>query len=105
MSGISTHVLDTAAGRPADGIPVTLFAAERQVGSGSTNQDGRCSTLLYEDTKLETTTYRIVFDIAARFPNSFYPIVTISFRVADSSAHYHIPLLLSPFGYTTYRGT
>ncbi len=105
MSGISTHVLDTAAGRPAAGMPVHLFYRNREIGAGITDANGRCSTLLKNDTKLETGVYRIVFDVASRFPDGFYPEVSVTFRVADSSQHYHVPLLLSPFGYSTYRGS
>lgn len=105
MSGISTHVLDTAAGKPAVGIPVRLFRDGRELASEVTNQDGRCPVLAPQDSKLETGTYKVVFDLSLSFPNSFYPIVEITFRVTNSSAHYHVPLLLSPFGYTTYRGS
>ena len=100
MSGISTHVLDTAAGKPAAGVPVQIFREDHLIGLGLTNQDGRYSTA-----HSETGTYRIVFDIAEIFPDSFYPVVEISFKVTDAAAHYHVPLLLSPFGYTTYRGS
>jgi|SRR5581483_4130741 len=105
MSGISTHVLDTAAGKPAAGIPVHLFRGEHEVSSGITNQDGRCAALLPSDARLEQDIYRLVFDISAQFPDGFYPKIEISFRIADASGHYHVPLLLSPFGYTTYRGS
>lgn len=105
MSGISTHVLDTTAGRPAAGVLVRLFYHEREIGGGITDPNGRCPALLKNDAKLETGVYRIVFDIASKFPDGFYPEVSVTFRVADSSQHYHIPLLLSPFGYSTYRGS
>jgi 5-hydroxyisourate hydrolase len=105
MSGISTHVLDTAAGKPAAGIPVHLFQNNQQLGSGVTDQNGRCATLLPEDVQLEAGVYRIVFDVNAIYPNSFYPSIEISFHVAHASEHYHVPLLLSPFGFTTYRGS
>jgi 5-hydroxyisourate hydrolase len=105
MSGISTHVLDTAAGKPAADIPVRLYLQDRQVGGAITNEDGRCATLLNPGEKLQRGIYRIVFEIAERFPHSFYPKVEISFLIADSEAHCHVPLLLSPFGYTTYRGS
>jgi len=105
MSGISTHVLDTAGGKPAAGIPVHLFRQNDELGSGVTNEDGRCPALLRSDAQLEAGIYRLVFDIRTKFPNSFYPLIDISFRVADPSVHYHVPLLLSPFGYTTYRGS
>ncbi len=105
MSGISTHVLDTAAGKPAAGVPVRLFLEGRELASEVTNQDGRCPALLRGEMKVEAGIYRLVFDVSARFPNGFYPTVEITFRVTDVSAHYHVPLLLSPFGFTTYRGS
>ena len=105
MSGISTHLLDTTAGKPAAGVAVRLFRGERQVGAGVTNHDGRCPALLGSNEGLEAGVYRVLFEIAEHFPNSFYPEVAISFRVVDPSAHHHVPLLLSPFGYTTYRGS
>ena len=112
MSGITTHVLDTSAGRPAAGVPVTL---EKQAGSGwesaghgITNQDGRITDLL-GSSKLAVGTYRLTFDTAAYFSArkqpSFYPQVQVTFTVGDASQHYHVPLLLSPFGYSTYRGS
>jgi 5-hydroxyisourate hydrolase len=100
MSGISTHVLNTAAGKPAPNVPVQLFREDQLVARGLTNEDGRWS-----DARSDAGVYRIVFDIAALFPNSFYPSIEISFRISDASGHYHVPLLLSPFGYTTYRGS
>ncbi len=100
MSGFSTHVLDTAVGKPAAGVPVRLFREHRLIAEGLTNNDGRWSTT-YSDPGI----YRIIFDIAGQYPGSFYPVVEISFRISGSSAHYHVPLLLSPFGYTTYRGS
>jgi 5-hydroxyisourate hydrolase len=105
MSGISTHVLNTAAGRPSAGISVRLFYCDLEVGSGITDASGRCSELLAKDAKFETGVYRIVFDVASIFPEGLYPEVSVTFRVSDTSAHYHLPLLLSPFGYSTYRGT
>ncbi|MBV9403802.1 MAG: hydroxyisourate hydrolase [Acidobacteriaceae bacterium] len=105
MSGISTHVLDTSAGRPAAGIRVRLFRGEQEIASEVTNSDGRCPALLPHDVAFEEDIYRIVFEIEREFPHGFYPEIAISFRVSDASAHYHVPLLLSPFGYTTYRGS
>lgn len=105
MSGISTHVLDTAAGAPAAGMPVRLIHDNQQIGSGITNQDGRCPALIPAGRQLQAGIYRIIFDISAIYPNSFYPLIEISFRVSDTAAHYHVPLLLSPFGFTTYRGS
>lgn len=107
MSAITTHVLDTSRGRPAGGIRVTL---EAQVaggvweirGRGVTDPDGRARSLLPEDAKLTEGIYRLTFD---NLPDGLYPHVTIAFRVTDPSSHYHIPLLVSPYGYTTYRGS
>lgn len=105
MNGISTHVLDTTAGRPAAGIQVRLFRDGRELGASVTDADGRCPALMGKNAKLETGVYRIVFEVASKFPDGFYPEVSVTFRVTDSSAHYHVPLLLSPFGYSTYRGS
>ena len=98
---ISTHVLDTSTGRPISGVGACLFLADEQVGSGTTDADGRIRDLPV----LGQGTYRIVFAIGDHFPDGFYPDVSISFRVRDETAHYHVPLLISPFGYTTYRGS
>jgi 5-hydroxyisourate hydrolase len=107
MSGISTHVLDTASGRPAGGVPVTLEVARGAdwlvLGSGTTDGNGRLSTLL--TLPPEPGTYRITFNSGAYFPTGFFPSVMITFRVEAGQDHYHVPLLLSPFGYSTYRGS
>jgi 5-hydroxyisourate hydrolase len=105
MSGISTHVLDVARGCPAAGIRVRLFFSDAAIGSGVTDQDGRLRNLLPEGATLKPGSYRILFEIGNYFPQRFYPEVSVSFAVRDDAAHYHIPLLISPFGYTTYRGT
>jgi 5-hydroxyisourate hydrolase len=105
MSGISTHVLDTASGKPAANIRVQLFRHDEELGTAFTDAAGRCRALLPEGMVLMAGTYRLTFDIGAQFPNAFYPEITISFRVADASEHYHVPLLLSPFGFTTYKGS
>jgi 5-hydroxyisourate hydrolase len=102
MAGITTHVLDTAKGRPAQGIPITLeiLRGEWQViGRGVTDVDGRLRTLT-EGVVLERATYRLTFKT-----DGFFPEVAIQFRVDDPAQHYHVPLLLSPFGYSTYRGS
>ena len=102
---ITTHVLDTAQGRPASGVPVRLETRSAGtwslVGEGQTDADGRLKTLVKG--KLAAGTYRLTFDTRAR--SAFFPEVTILFEIADASAHYHVPLLLSPFGYSTYRGS
>src|ERR1700761_1312632 len=98
MSGISTHVLDTSTGRPASGINVLLFRDNEQISSGATDHDGRIKTF---GISVNRGVYRLLFEISG----AFYPDISISFIVSDPSAHYHIPLLVSPFGYTTYRGS
>ena len=102
MAGITTHVLDTAKGRPAQGIAITLEVLHRDwelVNRGVTDADGRLRTLT-EGKQLERATYRLTFKT-----EGFFPEVVISFRVDDPAQHYHVPLLLSPFGYSTYRGS
>ena len=103
---ITTHVLDTAEGRPAGGIPVRLEVRELSgwtlVGEGKTGADGRLRTLVPQGA-FRAATYRLIFDTRAR--SAFFPEVSIQFEVADAGAHYHVPLLLSPFGYSTYRGS
>ena len=107
MSAITTHVLDTARGLPAAGIHVTLEVqfpdgAWKQLGQASTDPDGRARTLLPEGAALTIGVYRLTFE---NLPEGLYPEIAIAFRVADTARHYHIPLLLSPYGYTTYRGS
>ena len=113
MSSISTHVLDTAHGRPAAGVAVTLEAATadgwRRKGASVTNHDGRAPDLLRAGEALAPGTHRLTFDTGAWFAergvSAFYPYVTVTFEVAGGDGHYHVPLLLSPFGYSTYRGS
>jgi 5-hydroxyisourate hydrolase len=121
VNGISTHVLDTAHGRPAAGLPVRLDRLAgpdpAEVGRGITDADGRVSGLVPD--QLEPGRYRLVFDTEAYFAGPaaadptgatparlpLYPEVTVTFTVTDPAAHYHLPLLLSPFSYATYRGS
>jgi 5-hydroxyisourate hydrolase len=105
MSGISTHILDTAAGRPVSGVPVHLFRDEEKVASAVTNEDGRVPSLLPLDTPLASGRYRILFDVGTHWSEAFYPEVSVTFRVKNPESHYHIPLLISPYGFTTYRGS
>jgi 5-hydroxyisourate hydrolase len=105
MNGISTHVLDISTGQPAANIRVRLFDADVEIGSGITSEDGRCSTLLANGVALAPGVHRLTFEIGSYFENGFYPEVTVCFRVRDAAAHYHVPLLISPYGYTTYRGS
>jgi 5-hydroxyisourate hydrolase len=110
---ITTHVLDVAVGRAARGVPIVLerldAGAWQLVGQGVTDDDGRLRTLTPPGPVVEGT-YRIRFDTAAYFGANgvtswFFPVAEIQFVVRDGTAHYHVPLLLSPFGYSTYRGT
>ena len=105
MTHLSTHVLDAVAGRPAAGVAVTLTdAAGAVLASTHTDADGRVGSLA-ED--LEAGVYRLTFDTGAYFAGtpSFYPEVTITFEVIEGTSKYHVPLLLSPFAYSTYRGS
>lgn len=110
--GLSTHILDTALGKPAAGVALMLSRETAdgwsEVGRGSTDGDGRCRTLLSERA-LEQATYKLRFETTPYFVaqkmTSLYPYVEIVFTVADPSQHYHIPLLLAANGYTTYRGS
>ena len=106
-------MLDTARGRPGAGLPVTLEVEAaggwKLVGKGTTNADGRISDLVPNETAIEAGVYRLIFDTARYFANNnvdaFYPQVTIVFKIQNPAQHYHVPLLLSPFGYSTYRGS
>lgn len=113
MSAITTHVLDTSRGRPAASVPVTLEIEAAGgwvlVGKGVTNADGRLPDLVSNEINLEPGVYRLIFDTATYFAaqgtDGFYPLVTIIFKFEDPAQHYHVPLLLNPFGYSTYRGS
>ena len=104
MSHLSTHVLDTALGKPAAGIPVALFQNGELLAEGTTDADGRVATLGPDF--LAAGGYTLLFDTAAYFGDepAFYPRVIVDF-VVSGPEHYHVPLLLSPFGYSTYRGS
>lgn len=115
MSAVTSHVLDTSMGRPATGIEVRLelnsgdanSPAWISIGSGKTNDDGRVPELA--NRSVEIGHYRLNFFVADYFAaentDSFYPVVRIEFVVSDSNQNYHVPLLLNPFGYSTYRGS
>lgn len=118
MSGITTHVLDTSAGRPAADVSVTLERRDdkegwREVTRVRTDADGRTGELLPPgdgpDAGPSPGEYRLRFKVGeyyrARDTESFYPYVQVVFRIVDPGQHYHVPLLLSPFGYSTYRGS
>jgi 5-hydroxyisourate hydrolase len=114
--GLSTHILDTALGRPAANVSLVLSqfrdgsagGAWHEIGRGHTDADGRCKTLLGE-APLQAAMYRIHFNVSEYFQDqritTLYPYVEIVFTVADPAQHYHIPLLISANGYTTYRGS
>lgn len=110
--GLSTHILDTALGKPAAGVEILL---EKQRGSewrplarGTTDNDGRCKTLTNEH-EMEAAIYRLRFFtrpyFAAQKITALYPVIDVTFEVQDPGSHYHIPLLLTANGYTTYRGS
>jgi 5-hydroxyisourate hydrolase len=111
VSPITTHVLDTALGRPAPGIHVTLAQQGPEgwnaMGQGTTDGDGRIRDLIAG--ALEAGVYRLTFHTGAYFEargvDGFYPEVAVTFRLRAPGEHYHVPLLLSPFGYSTYRGS
>ncbi|MGC2238264.1 MAG: hydroxyisourate hydrolase [Pyrinomonadaceae bacterium] len=113
MSAITTHILDVSTGFPARGVSVTLeWQADDNweiVGKGATDNDGRLRDLLASDADFRAGNYRLTFDTETYFANQkiegFYPSVTIVFNVREAAQHYHVPLLLSPFGYSTYRGS
>jgi 5-hydroxyisourate hydrolase len=113
MKRISTHILDIALGKPARNVPARL---ERQEPSGwrvlsqhQTDSDGRCAQLLAEGDSLSPGSYRLVFDVASYFASqevdALYPVVEVTFQVRDGETQFHMPLLLSSHGYTTYRGS
>jgi 5-hydroxyisourate hydrolase len=104
MSLVTTHVLDAGKGRPAAGIPVRLETRGELVAEGRTDDDGRIRDLGPDE--LEPGVYRLVFDTAEYLgPDGFFPEITVTFRLADAAAHHHVPILLSPFAYSTYRGS
>jgi 5-hydroxyisourate hydrolase len=112
MSKLTTHVLDTALGRPAEGITIVLSSLEgesfKEIGRGTTNSDGRVKEIMGER-ELATGTYKMTFHtkdyLAKTNRQGFYPYVDVVFEVTRPDQHHHIPLLLSPFGYSTYRGS
>lgn len=107
MARISTHVLDTARGRPAAGVRVALHAAGKVVAAATTTDDGRA--VLIESATIPAGVYELVFSMGRHFEPlpepPFLDEVVVRFTVSDSTAHYHVPLLVSPYGYTTYRGS
>lgn len=111
MSQLTTHILDTSLGKPAQGVSVILEQRSydnKKIAEGITNVDGRIGDLLPKEKVLDAGIYRLVFDTVSYFKKqnikTFYPQVIIEFEITDAS-HYHVPLLLNPFGYSTYRGS
>jgi 5-hydroxyisourate hydrolase len=105
---LSTHVLDATRGRPAEGVAIRLERDGQVIATGTTDQDGRLRDWL-PDGEPGAGVYRLVFDTGAYFAAggvaAFYPEVAVTFTVTDPAAHHHVPLLLSPFAYSTYRGS
>ena len=104
---VSTHVLDAAVGRPATGVPVTLTGAgDTLLATASTDDDGRITGL---GDRLPAGVYRLRFDTATYFAaqqvTGFYPEIVVAFEITDPTAHHHVPVLLSPYAYSTYRGS
>lgn len=109
MTTLSTHVLDIERGAPAAGVPIALYQGERQLSQAETNADGRIADMA-SGSALAAGSYRLVFDVAAYFarqgrPAPFLERVSIEFRVNAADPHYHVPLLLSPYACTSYRGS
>lgn len=113
-SPITTHVLDTSLGKPAAGVAVALYMADPngvfvELSRGATDADGRFASLLPASSPAASGRYRLDFAVGDYFERqeraTLYPVVSIVFDLTDAGSHYHIPLLLSPFGYSTYRGS
>lgn len=117
MGKLTTHVLDTAHGRPGAGIAIRLYrcadGSRQLLGEFTTNADGRCDAPLLADAALQVGTYELEFAVGDYFAGlgvalarpRFLDVVSLRFGVADAGAHYHVPLLVSPYGYSTYRGS
>jgi 5-hydroxyisourate hydrolase len=113
MSGLTTHVLDTMHGRPAAGVVLRLMQGEMLLAGAVTNADGRCDAPLLTGERMKTGAYRLEFEVGAYYRGlgvalpepAFLETVVIAFGIAEVGAHYHVPLLVSPFAYSTYRGS
>ena len=113
MTGLTTHVLDTTHGKPAAGLALRLMRGGETLVSIRTNPDGRCDSPLLAGDAMQAGQYRLEFDVGAYYralgmalPDpAFLETVAIEFGIADPAAHHHVPLLVSPFGYSTYRGS
>ncbi len=113
MSQITSHILDTSLGKPAQGVPIELMQQVDNswvsLGTGLTNADGRVSDLLVSESILAAGIYKLSFRLSDYYQqlntDSFYPYAEVVFQIAGDGQHYHVPLLLNPFGYSTYRGS
>jgi len=118
MAGLTTHILDLTHGRPAAGVAIALYACDEsgsaeKIAESTTNDDGRAPAPLLDAETLKAGRYRLDFHIGDYFrargvqlaEPAFLDVVAIAFGVADATAHYHVPLLVSPYGYSTYRGS
>ncbi len=107
MNTLSSHVLDTTAGKPVAGLPITLYTCRGDSLQTHTDDDGRCNQ--WQHIELLAGEYRLRFHcqtyLCQTHGQSFYPFVDISFLLGDQSSHYHVPLLISPFGFSSYRGS
>lgn len=113
MGKLTTHVLDTAHGCPGQGITIRLYRKDKLLLKTKTNADGRCDAPLLAGKDFKPGQYRLEFDVAAYYKGKktklpkvpFLDVITLNFGIADGNAHYHVPLLVSPYGYSTYRGS
>jgi 5-hydroxyisourate hydrolase len=113
MTQITSHILDTSVGKPAEGVLITLMQQEgddwQVLGSGETNADGRVADFKYDKGKLPGGVYKLNFALSDYYSamkrSSFYPFVDVVFEIDSDGQHYHVPLLLNPYGYSTYRGS
>jgi 5-hydroxyisourate hydrolase len=114
MSRITTHVLDIARGEPARGLAVTLQRLDTDglattIGAQTTDDDGRATRLFPDDEVVDVGRYRLLFEAGAYLRAhgviAFFPLIAVEFEVTDGERHHHVPLLVSPFGYSTYRGS
>jgi 5-hydroxyisourate hydrolase len=112
MSQLTTHILDTSRGKPAAGVHVILCHHQKrswaEIAKGTTDEDGRIPDLLKKNVKLELGTYKLRFEVQSYYAKqavqTFYPFIEITFQITTEE-HYHVPLLLNPYGYSTYRGS
>jgi len=113
MTQITSHILDTSIGKPATGVLITLLQQQGDdwvmLGSAPTNEDGRVGDFIGSDNVLSAGIYKLTFSLSDYYARlntaSFYPYAEVAFEIAGDGQHYHVPLLLNPFGYSTYRGS